>query len=548
MAADIVRSRERRVGPRSKRPISRLPQALGIIFGALVLLPFCVGYLGAPPGQVFGGSLKALGDESVYLSAVRQGVEGRWFWSDQFMVRTPAPVLSYLTYLAAGHAGALLHVSAEATYVFLHPLAAIILFAVLWAMAAAWLEPAKRPWFVLFALGMSGLYWLDGLLAGFGHAPASLPWLALPPLGGLTSALMGVHETVATAGQIMLLTSTLMWREAGRGRWRAAAYGAAGSVVISLTMPMMLPVDVLALAGYGLSRARAWRRSPGACRRCGGLAAHLTLITSPGLIAAAYYYWQLSYGGWSAGTLREVGGRPFVEQLLQWGVLLPFAAWGWYRAPDAVRPLADLLALWCAAAVLCVNLPFWQAFRLSTGVSIMAGGLFALGLFAGAGPAFRTHLRLFWLVSAGAVAHYLFVVTLLASGAYPSLYLAVPRRQAMIWLAAHTTQRDVVLAPLGFSNQLPRYARARLVAGHGQVTFDMTLRMRQLQQFYDPRTSPGDRERVLRATSADLVVYDADDPEDGTYRPAASGLLRVIYHSQTVTVLRVGWPTTDVPR
>jgi hypothetical protein len=515
------------------------PGALAACFFCMVIAPFYLGQAGQPAGRVFTGTLKALGDESIYISAVRQGAGGIWLWRDQFMVHTPSPILSYFSYVLFGHLGAFLGISVLATYALMHGVAAVCLFTALWLLCSLYLEPKYRAWFVAFALGTSGLYWVDAILGTSGHEPASLPWMAMPPLGGLTSALMGAHETFGTAGQVMLLTGILAAMDSRfRRRRSAVAYGACGTLLVGLTLPMLLPVSVAAVGLCALRRIARAEKEPDSYRHIAAAIVRAFIIVAPAIPTAAYYYWQVTYGAWSSGNVAGVPGRPLVEGVLQWGVVLPAGAWGWYRARQASRPLADALGLWCCSALACMALPFWLGFRFSTGITTMAGGLVALGIFSCA-TAPRTRGRVLLAVSLGAATHYIFVVALLVSGQDTALYIPRERHDALQWLSANTSERDVVLAPLQFGNQLPETAECRLVAGHGFLTLDMPIRDPQLRAFYSPNTSPNQRAEVLRATSADIVVYDPTDTEDGTFDPRVMTGLQTVYAEGGVSIFRV---------
>lgn len=67
-----------------------------VIFAlSLTLLPYLLGWLATPAGTVFTGSLVNHDDLSIYLSAMRQGADGRWLfhftlspepWQDRLML------------------------------------------------------------------------------------------------------------------------------------------------------------------------------------------------------------------------------------------------------------------------------------------------------------------------------------------------------------------------------------------------------------------------------------------------------------------------------
>ena len=542
----------------------------GAAFAALILLPFVLGALCAPAGQLFGGTLKALGDEGVYMAAVRQGSAGNWLWHDPYMVAPPPPILMYPTYIAFGHLGSLLRLSVVASYAAMHAVSGLALFGALWRLARRAVPRRDVPWFVAFALGTGGLYWLDAVLGVGGNAPASLPWMGMPQLSGLTSALMGAHETLGTAGQLIVLTALLDLRREQTGPpWRAVLGGALGTLLVGLTLPMLLPITV-AVAGLPVL-GRAFRPlaapvaghlvppvpprqdhlpPPHGSARYGApargivsrlLAAELLPVAAlliPGLLVAAYYYWQLSFGGWAASGLRYSGSRPLLEELLQWGVLVPMGVWGWRHASPATRPLAALLALWCGCALAGLWLPFWQGFRFSTGLNTMLGALFALGLF-GTGVRGRPRTRLLLLVSLGTLTHLLFVLSILLPGRATQLYVPQGRIDAMRWLGSHARSGALVLAPLAFSNGLGALAPTRMATGHVFLTFDMPARERQLRILYGTDQPVAARLQMIRDTAASYVVYDRQDAEEGTFDPRSLPGLHIVYANAECAVLGV---------
>lgn len=522
----------------------RAPLLLAIAVTLLVLAPFALGYLEAPRGMVFPGTLKAIGDEGVYMAAVRAGAAGDWLWHDPYMAQTPPPILMYPTYMLVGHLDALLRLSVAAGYVLAHAAAALALFGALWALGRPYLAGHDRAWFVTFALCTSGLYWLDALLGIGGNAPASLAWMALPPLGGMTSALMGVHETLSTAALCALFAALLRLSSATgpATRWRAWSYGCLGVIVIGLTMPLLLPVALLVVALFACWSARnAARGDAGVRLRLVPYLATVGTMCLPGLALALYYYWQLRFGPWSVSDLRQTGGaRPLVESLLQWAALLPLAWWGWRRAPAQARPLATLLGLWIVCAALGSQASMWQSFRYVTGLNVMIGALFALGLLPRAGA--RVRGRLLAVLSLGSLAHLLFLTPLLASGLATNLYRTADLDATLRWLGTHTTRADLVLAPTGDSNAIPDFASCRLITGYDLLTFDAALRNRQLHAFYGPYVPATRRLATLRQIGADYVVYDLHDGEDGPFNPRALPGLRIVFATTTTAVLRVDAP------
>src|SRR5579875_358382 len=231
-----------------------------------ILLPFAAGSLGTPHGMLFRSTLKAVGDEGIYQAAVNEGLHGWWLFRDPYMAHPPAPIAIYALYVAGGHLGALFDLPVGLTYILLHVACGLALLGALWLLALPYLPPRNLSWFLAFAVCTSGLYWLDALLALFGHAPVSLSWLALPPLSAFTAMLMGVHETLALAGLCAVLTGLLGVVRRPTLAPASVAYGALGMAALGLAMPAYLPLalPVGALAGgvLLLDHTRRLRRLP----------------------------------------------------------------------------------------------------------------------------------------------------------------------------------------------------------------------------------------------------------------------------------------------
>jgi hypothetical protein len=95
------------------------------------------------------------------------------------------------------------------------------------------------------------------------------------------------------------------------------------------------------------------------------------------------------------------------------------------------------------------------------------------------------------------------------------------------------------LAPAGFSNGLPSQAPCRTVFGHIFLTFDTNLRESQVRTFYGDEETTAVRLAALRATGANLVVYDPQDNEDGSFDPRGLPGLRQVYALDGYAILSV---------
>jgi hypothetical protein len=512
----------------------RVLWSLGIF--CLALLPYAAAIAGTPDGSFFRGSLRPSTDAGMYLTALRLGAEGEWLWHDPLAVHAPPAILMYPTYNFAGHVGALFHVSPRTSYIFYHAFAVLVLFGTVWRLASLFFKPRERRWFTAFAFCASGLYWLDALLDTIGRAPVSLTRMGMENLSGFSLGLIVGHQALGIAGHLMALTALLvgLCMQQSPYCWWYLLYGAAGTILIGFAAPVFLPLTFMVLALFVLwwvVRAAPGDQRLSALRRgllVGGV------VGGPGVPFALYYYFLFNHGTWKG--FQHLSPLNPLEGLLTWGVLVPLGIWGWRMAPPSLRPLATILALWCMCAICGTALNLYQGSRLTTGVTLPIGGLFAMGLMR-----YSFTVRRHWLeaLSVSLVCQYLFLLTALLNGNAKHLYNNAAQEQALQWLALHGNTRDVVLAPFFFGNVATEASPVRVVAGGYDQTYDFAMRYPQLQTFFGASSTTAERLHVLRATSATLVVYDGHNPYEGPFDPQNLPGLRTVFVRGDVAILRV---------
>jgi hypothetical protein len=517
------------------------PLLFACIIAALIALPFVVAVACAPDGAYFRGSLRPSTDEADYLSAVRLGSTGAWLWTDQFAAHPPAPFLIYPTYLLAGHLGALAGLTTRTIFILTHPFAELVLVFAIWRLAALYFSPRECRWVVVFALAMSGLYWLDALLAAMGNPPVSLTRIGMQQLNGLALGLILSHEALGVAGEIVALTGLLGALRACSARTRCAAlaYGATGTLLVGLTLPVVLAliVGVLVICAVWFALCRPDTASTPGVRRWIFLSAAVLVV--PAFPIALYYRRLFSSSIWAHEQV--VGALNPMEGLLTWGVLLPLALWGWYSAPAHLRPLVTVLAIWCCCAIVGTAINLWQGARMVTGINIFIGLSFALGIV-------RPRLSRAWrmrallLTALGGICQYLYLLLALSQGSAAPLYTTRQEEMVVQWIGSHTSAHDVLLAPVLFSNIVPEASEARVVAGEPDLGYDYDTRYPQVQTFFSPSTSAATRLQILRETGATLVVYDPYflyGLDKGNSDPGGLGALHLAYSCGELKVYRV---------
>jgi hypothetical protein len=520
-AVDYVRhARPTGMQKAERKPV--LTSALIVLILVLVIIgPYVIAVHGVPQGFVFRGTLEPSGDESQYLAAVRMGINGAWLWHDPYMAHTPPAILMYPMYLLAGHTAGLVGLDVIGGFAFAHILAGFVLLSVLWRAGSLYFKSSRLAWFLAFSMLSGGLYWLVALLVAWNVSPVPLSHAGTPWLSGFTSVVMGAHEPLGVAGQIMAFIG-LLRASTSRGWVTAAeiAYGAAGTAIIGLTFPVLLPLTFVVLGLFTLWLIVQARDD---VARVQVIQRHLLLvllIAIPGLLFSAYYYRVFSDGVWSAGKFTTVSGSPFVENVVIWGILLPVAAWGWRNAAPQYRPLATVLALWVCCALAGSQLPFWQGQRYVADLNICSGALFALGVLS-KDRTMRVRRRWLVILGLGPIIQYLFLLTSLSGGNSAFLYSHKAEYDAIRWLGTQTRAGDVVFTPFGLGNIVPVASNMHVVAGHSFQTIDLAAALRQLNAFYGPRR---------------FVIFDRWDAENGGFDPRTLPGLRAVFSEEDVTV------------
>ncbi|MCX7841054.1 MAG: hypothetical protein N2559_16585, partial [Anaerolineae bacterium] len=126
----------------------------------LGLLPYILGYVLVHPGMEYTGLLINVEDGG-YLSKIRQGIEGAWFYQIPFTTEEHAPAFIQIFYLALGHAARVLNLSATTMWHLVRVVADVILFIVLYGFIAMFLDSLqqRRVAYALAIFGAGYAFW-----------------------------------------------------------------------------------------------------------------------------------------------------------------------------------------------------------------------------------------------------------------------------------------------------------------------------------------------------------------------------------------------------
>lgn len=509
--------------PSAPRLERRLVVGLALAALLLVCLPSAFGYAITPPGTHFIGTAYNIDDYCNYLSWVRQTMDGRFFFHNQFTTQPQRNLEFNLFFWALGRGAALLHLSPQAALQAARiagGTAVLVLVYKLYQAAVPQNVPARVTAFAFVCLSggwgwLQWPLWHDKNVSGSpvdAWQPEALTFLTL-----YTSALM----TVSTAFIVGALYCLLRGEQTGRWQYAACA-GLCGAVLGNIHS-----YDVLHLAAaWGLYLV-AWTavqrgRNVGASWARGVLALALTLPTTvyeylilqretvfraraevPTLSPTLWHY-ALGYG---VVFILAVLALPFLVRSLQ------------ARSSLFADRQAALIALcWAIGGLAVIYLPVAFQRKMVMGTHI------PLCLLAGAGAVLLTQqlkprvqaFALAALVLLSLPTSLLFLardmthLTENRSETQQSPFLPDTLVDCYGWLRTHTPPGSAVVGFPTLCAALPGYAGRTVWAGHWAETPQYGTKVTEFARFADALTPVSERQSFLAQTHAQYFFYPND--------------------------------------
>ncbi|MBN1639589.1 MAG: hypothetical protein JXA09_00045 [Anaerolineae bacterium] len=469
---------------------------------ALAALPYLIGYLAAPDDLCFTGFVANPADGHSYLTKTNQGFRGEWTWRLTYTPEPHAGAFLFTYHLFLGHV---------ARWVGISPILILnlartvngygLLFALYYALSWIYTDVAQRRFaFLLVALG-SGVGWIAALAGGMTVD------LWVPEGYVFYSLLANAHFPLAIASMVLILTWSVTPWDARRVRVARLTGIALTSGVLAIVQPFCLVTVGVVLLVYALARWIQVRRLPWVQVAAGAVvgivalpfAANAYLVTAQNPVLA----------GWSAQN--QTPSPPPWDYAAGYGLLVPLALWGVWRAARR-REGRDLLLLsWALSTVVLIYLPISLQRRLVMGLVVPLGALAAMGWDA-LPQRWRRWRTPAW-VAAG-LTHVLLLGMAIVSvlGHHSALYIARDEYAAMTWMAEHVDRDALVAAAPETGLYIPAWAGQRVFYGHPFETTQAELREAELDAFLstgDVTVLPylpdyvfyGPRERALVAGS-----------------------------------------------
>jgi hypothetical protein len=501
-------------------PISGREWRRVLIFGVLLMLltlvPYLLGALTASDESVFSGFLFGVQDGSSYMGKMRLGVQGDWaftlFYTPQ--PHDPAPFI-FLPYIVPGQLIGLafdpsdpaLPAAMRVTYHTMRVIFGVLLIAVLYAFAAAFLRQSRDRFLALIFMVLGG--GLGWLLIAIGELPPELyipEWftffllLALPHLALARAALIG--------GFLLLMGGY------SRDRWAVPALLAGLSWLISgMAVPFYLAVIYAVLGAWGLAAWLRDRAFPWRLFRAALLAGAVTL---------PYFAYNLLlftadpfFAGWSAQNL--LATPPPLHVVLAYlplGLLAIIGARAAWRLARADGRWALLIG-WPVIVPILIYLPLNVQRRLAESVIVALGVLAALGVSRLAdrvGGWRRVAIPAVIITSSSS-----FVIMigslLVPLDAGPPVMHPATQVAALHWLDDQSAADAIALSAYDTGNILPVYTNLRPFVGHTVETVNADARIATVEQFFSGALTAAERAALYAADDVRYIIYGPAERE-----------------------------------
>jgi hypothetical protein len=509
----------------------------------IALAPYLYGWLSAPPGMTFSGALVNQDDLSTYLSAIRQGENGRFLFHFTFSPEPWEPRFMLFPYLLLGHASRWVGGSALQWF-HLARLAALgftLVCLLLWVRLMLPRSRAMQRTGWMFIIFGGGLGWL--LYPPMARIPEVLryfPDLAFPELTFLLISNNAPHY-VGGLGLLVLLFICLQRIGQPHAPWHWAGLGTIVTMLLAITYVYHIFVIALVVILYSLRLSYQQRRLPWRT---------LFMLGIPflPLLPLVYYYFVVATrdSQWAvyANQTHVIAPPLPLGLLLGLGLLALLAFIGlrnWLRDGQET-----LVIIWLISNLLALYVPVvLYRGRFALGLIVPIATLAAYGWetavlpwliqkFPTLHPASLRRM-IIWLVIPSTLLTWLFFwQTLSLNKGFPN-YLPTADVAAAQWLAVNTDPaQDLILAYYPLGNLLPTMGDTAVFLGQFFWTPDFDGKRAQIEQFWDVSTSNAWRKAFLDEWGITYIVQGSF--EQGLSSGAIQPPGRLVYDKSGVRI------------
>ena len=460
-----------------------------IFFLALVILPEWITWAMEPEDLVFNGVFINITDFNVYLSAIRQGSEGRWLFQNQFTPDQFPVYFAFFPYIIMGKLLAVFGGTPFFWYQFLRVASfLLVIFSFIYFLKTIFpnnLQLQKTSFTML--LFSSGIGWL--MLIWFKELTLFTPDLSVPEWSLITISYSPPHFLLEIAIESFYFASLIKYFNIKESTQLPNIFLA--GIAISLTYPYRIPVIGLVLAIFLIGLTVDNKKIPWK------FTIKLGAVSIPMLIALYYYGFYLpqnpNYNQYISNN--EIIPPPLVGTMIGLGFLLPLVIFGlgrWWKNKKNMR----IIVIWLISNLIAIYLPLKFSGRLIIGLFIPVVILAAYGLEIAVIPFLKKKWKFSNRMARSTIliltmpSTLLFVVfSFLVSNTYQIFpyFNRVEDVAAAQWLAETSTDEDLILASFPVNNLLPRYANGHVFHGHFDLTINIEDRFETMEVFWDPQ-------------------------------------------------------------
>lgn len=517
-----------------------------VCFLLMGTVPFVVAWAIAPEEKVFAGGLINVDDVSVYLSAIRQGAEGKWLFHYSFSPEQLSPRITYPFYLLIGCLMKLLGGSSITWFNIFKVIS--VIFSLL--AVRFWVKrifPNERrvqftAW-LLIAFG-SGFGWF--LAPIFSVDSPLFPDINFPDWTLLNSFFSAPHM-IFSFGLIAIYMGILSVVDQTEFRWKNYFAGAVVGIAIGSFHSFLVgPIGLIA----GIFTLITSVRNRHNLR---GIWARAIVMIAP-LIPFLYYFGVVSRREslWEQLLFQNntIPPPPPLGVFLGFGLLAIFALIGVGSWMKRGRNL--LVPVWAGVNFLILYLPFPFSGRFALGFIIPVATLAAYGLEKVVFPLVKTstfyrkvaritqtpvdtlrRVLIILTIPSSILVVMWTIQNVILTEDFP-LYYHIDEIEAAEWLADHTNEDDLVFAYYPMGNYLPRLITGKVFLGHLFLTVNLDEKLTLVEKFWDSNTPNSWREGIILEWG---VTYIYQGHYENAFNPGSIALTwEIVFKNDQVTI------------
>ncbi len=529
--------------------------AFALLVALVTTLPYLVSFSAQGEQWRFTGFVFGVEDGNSYLGKMLRGSTGDWVFRTPFSAVEQRGAFLFLPYLLLGKLAAppALHEQLVALYHLFRVVGVLLATAATYDFLALFLrEETSRRWGVALVTLGGGLGWLLVLLG-------QESWLGSLPLGFFSPETFGFLGVYGIAhlpwARTFLLWGLRAYVLRGEGNQRATGLRFTRGLsdlppgvlwlLTGLLQPLAMVVFGAALGFHitGLLGVRGLKGFRGEAEGGMEIVPYLRTALQAGLVAlplALYVFLAFRLDPFLRAWLGQnvLPAPHFMHYLVAYGLVMPFALGGIARLVRRGDERGLFLVTWTVGMPLLLALPFSAQRRLLEGEWV---ALVALALaFVEVWPQVWRHRAMLFLALGFPTS-----MLLLAGGVQvasrPALPVFRPVEEvaAFKFLAANTTNEEVVLSSHATGNALPAWAPVFVVIGHGPESVGYAATASRVEEFYKQGTANQERLGLLCEFDVRYVFWGPRERELGDWNPASMNDLTLAFRQGAYEIFQV---------